>query len=136
LSRRAGVAELADAAGLGPVGRKPLEVQILSPALLSRIAPRTSRKPEGFTSRSSSLTGFPGRRRAARLGTLVAEADALAGRLGILVTGASGGIFVLAPLGRGVLFLGLRGRLVAHKSRGYRSSLTSASGYSTCQTRR
>jgi hypothetical protein len=29
------VAELADAAGLGPVGRKPLEVQILSPALRS-----------------------------------------------------------------------------------------------------
>jgi hypothetical protein len=74
------------------------------------------------------LGGFPGRGRAARLGTLVAEADALAGRLGILVTGASGGIFVLAPLGRGVLFLGLRGRLVAHKPRGYRSSLTSASG--------
>ena len=29
---RAGVAELADATGLGPVGRKPLEVRVLSPA--------------------------------------------------------------------------------------------------------
>ena len=28
----AGVAELADATGLGPVGRKPLEVRVLSPA--------------------------------------------------------------------------------------------------------
>ena len=31
-SRRAGVAELVDAAGLGPAGRKPLEVRVLSPA--------------------------------------------------------------------------------------------------------
>src|SRR5919198_150818 len=31
----AGVAELVDAAGLGPVGRKPLEVRVLSPALTS-----------------------------------------------------------------------------------------------------
>ena len=31
---RAGVAELVDATGLGPVGRKPLEVRVLSPALL------------------------------------------------------------------------------------------------------
>ena len=30
---RAGVAELVDAAGLGPAGRKPLEVRVLSPAL-------------------------------------------------------------------------------------------------------
>ncbi len=31
---RAGVAELVDAPGLGPGGRKPLEVQVLSPALV------------------------------------------------------------------------------------------------------
>src|SRR5436305_4980379 len=30
---QAGVAELANATGLGPVGRKPLEVRVLSPAL-------------------------------------------------------------------------------------------------------
>ena len=28
------MAELADATGLGPVGRKPLEVRVLSPALM------------------------------------------------------------------------------------------------------
>jgi hypothetical protein len=84
----------------------------------------------------TQVLGFPGRWRAARVGTLIAEADALAGCLGILVTGAAGGILVLAPLGRGILFLGLRGRLVAHKPRGYSSSVTRASGYSTCQTRR
>ena len=32
LDRGAGVAELEDAAGLGPAGRKPLEVRVLSPA--------------------------------------------------------------------------------------------------------
>jgi hypothetical protein len=33
LSLQAGVAELADAPGLGPGGLRPLEVQVLSPAL-------------------------------------------------------------------------------------------------------
>ena len=32
MNHRAGVAELAYATGLGPVGRKPLEVRVLSPA--------------------------------------------------------------------------------------------------------
>ena len=36
LSLQAGVAELADAPGLGPGGLRPLEVQVLSPALLFR----------------------------------------------------------------------------------------------------
>ena len=38
---RAGVAELADAPGLGPGGLRPLEVQVLSPALMIR-----ERQPE------------------------------------------------------------------------------------------
>jgi hypothetical protein len=61
------------------------------------------------------LGGFPGRGRAARLGALVAEADALAGRLGVLVPGAAGGILVLPPLARGVVLLGLWSRLLAHE---------------------
>src|SRR5688500_4066364 len=40
-SKRAGVAELADAPGLGPGGLRPLEVQVLSPALMIR-----DRQPE------------------------------------------------------------------------------------------
>src|SRR5256885_16976297 len=39
LCNQAGVAELVDAPGLGPGGRKPLEVQVLSPALTRASAP-------------------------------------------------------------------------------------------------
>ena len=43
----AGVAELADATGLGPVGRKPLEVRVLSPPFLFPPCPPRARRPGG-----------------------------------------------------------------------------------------
>ncbi len=39
MAPHAGVAELADAQGLGPCGRDPVEVQVLSPALLQVVLP-------------------------------------------------------------------------------------------------
>src|SRR4051794_39454016 len=48
---RAGVAELVDAAGLGPVGRESVEVRVLSPALSRGRGPR----------RATSARSSPGR---------------------------------------------------------------------------
>ena len=60
LARRAGVAELGDAAGLGPAGRKPLEVRVLSPALRRTTTQATlAALGAGSSTGSSSGGAFP-----------------------------------------------------------------------------
>jgi hypothetical protein len=67
------VAELVDATGLGPVGRKPLEVRVLSPALLACVAALAagcSRDEDGDEQAARPVPTWPGPPRAGSDGTM------------------------------------------------------------------